>query len=925
MSIEEQQKFDRARHDYGFNHGFNSRGIAPSFLGADSLPQGIADLHWALHGIAHNMDDLDGRMKSYEGNIQRIIDSAKEGIIKDLGKSLIQSRTPLTSKTAYIGKIFTTRSRIFSDSSTNETLMDPVQRQRGFTKNYHWISYTQKNPTCEGEYDKVIDFNYISDREQDDSVDSLFVTKGKVILDKCGLLNRVHIIQKDNSMVIYYLLTQTIPTGTGVGYTGAIKRVEVDRDSNIISDRTISLNHTPLVLLGAFSFDTNNEKEMIQYISTDYKVYQNINGTDLDLGTLPPEVVNLIDPVNDIISDTKQAYIITYNNDGTIKMPLKGFTLLDTMDGNDILKKFSIVSLNSSDRLMSNLVSISPRTQTNLIGTFDVAEPIYLEGGYYVEMYDKNDIVPNVAHSHIFLISSTEEIYDKDRFSPNIMTYRSTKPSEFSMKRERDYLEFPQITFTGGLSKMYPEISKDFGIPDDTMFTVEYDMGRNTETLTIHLREPFILERSLEDKDVMSRTGYTVLHNSDYVKDIAEMGILSVYNKLDFVTKSPFTRNYFEKHDQYDSDFSLPKYMRYRVTDPSDVEERRGTTEITYFDRDRKFELTFHSHNSVLHSVKEYNDNNGTYVAKMSKISPTVKGDYLADIITNTVLYVNKKTRDYRDYPYGIDGNDVVINRPTSNGISQHLYHLYEDGTLGVDFQRYLDINAHQYGEWFGTGYTPTVSLLNIPGYYNAKVGMTGAELGSKNPGHKVFEDVISNNVQVEGVDRTHTHIIYTLTNSLGLSMQYHNIAVRESSNDKLISTAQPYRLMYDKWIPGKYIGNSDYPLGPDNDSVTQYILDKLKILDGFDDRIRALEDKLADYENLKNVVKQIVSSLTRSGGWDPNGNTASAASTPLSGSITPGKDIAYGNINLFGGTPDGDHFIRTNTGQTEDDLAGGI
>ena len=91
------------------------------------------------------------------------------------------------------------------------------------------------------------------------------------------------------------------------------------------------------------------------------------------------------------------------------------------------------------------------------------------------------------------------------------------------------------------------------------------------------------------------------------------------------------------------------------------------------------------------------------------------------------------------------------------------------------------------------------------------------------------------------------------------------------------------------------------------------------------DNKVKELSDKLSDYDDLKNVVKQIVSSLTRSGGWDPNGDTSSASGTPLAGSITPGKDIAYGNINLFGGTPDGDHFIRTNTGQTEDDLAGGI
>ena len=32
------KEFNKARHDYGFHHGFNSRGIAPAYIGGDSLP-----------------------------------------------------------------------------------------------------------------------------------------------------------------------------------------------------------------------------------------------------------------------------------------------------------------------------------------------------------------------------------------------------------------------------------------------------------------------------------------------------------------------------------------------------------------------------------------------------------------------------------------------------------------------------------------------------------------------------------------------------------------------------------------------------------------------------------------------------------------------------------------------------------------------
>lgn len=44
-----------------------------------------------------------------------------------------------------------------------------------------------------------------------------------------------------------------------------------------------------------------------------------------------------------------------------------------------------------------------------------------------------------------------------------------------------------------------------------------------------------------------------------------------------------------------------------------------------------------------------------------------------------------------------------------------------------------------------------------------------------------------------------------------------------------------------------------------------------------------------------------------------------------LSGGFVSGKGIAGGNINLFGGTPDGSYYIRTNKQATENDLAGGL
>lgn len=62
-------------------------------------------------------------------------------------------------------------------------------------------------------------------------------------------------------------------------------------------------------------------------------------------------------------------------------------------------------------------------------------------------------------------------------------------------------------------------------------------------------------------------------------------------------------------------------------------------------------------------------------------------------------------------------------------------------------------------------------------------------------------------------------------------------------------------------------------------------------------------------------ALQEIINNLTNSGAW----------SGGLTGGFTQGRNLATGNINIFGGTPDGNSFIRTNSGQSENDLAGGI
>lgn len=92
--------------------------------------------------------------------------------------------------------------------------------------------------------------------------------------------------------------------------------------------------------------------------------------------------------------------------------------------------------------------------------------------------------------------------------------------------------------------------------------------------------------------------------------------------------------------------------------------------------------------------------------------------------------------------------------------------------------------------------------------------------------------------------------------------------------------------------------------------------------------RIQQIENRLTSLENrVTNIEREmarqgdvlltILNHLRNIGVWTP-GNDAS-------GGFVLGRGIAGGNINLFSGTRDGGHWIRTNGGQTENDLAGGV
>lgn len=72
-------------------------------------------------------------------------------------------------------------------------------------------------------------------------------------------------------------------------------------------------------------------------------------------------------------------------------------------------------------------------------------------------------------------------------------------------------------------------------------------------------------------------------------------------------------------------------------------------------------------------------------------------------------------------------------------------------------------------------------------------------------------------------------------------------------------------------------------------------------------------------YNELKDAFTKLLEDLKGSGAWEQTGDNIFA------GNLKPNRHLATGNINLFGGQPDGEAFIRTNNGSTENDLTRGI
>lgn len=92
------------------------------------------------------------------------------------------------------------------------------------------------------------------------------------------------------------------------------------------------------------------------------------------------------------------------------------------------------------------------------------------------------------------------------------------------------------------------------------------------------------------------------------------------------------------------------------------------------------------------------------------------------------------------------------------------------------------------------------------------------------------------------------------------------------------------------------------------------------KIWEAIEELQNGMNSQGANINKMLNAVEKVLQNLKNSGAW-----TVPENGTIWDGNITADRNIATGNINVFGGTPDGSSYIRTNNTSTENDLAGGI
>lgn len=240
------------------------------------------------------------------------------------------------------------------------------------------------------------------------------------------------------------------------------------------------------------------------------------------------------------------------------------------------------------------------------------------------------------------------------------------------------------------------------------------------------------------------------------------------------------------------------------------------------------------------------------------------------------------------------------------------------------------------------TNITRTVPKSGFRNPDGIKVGDTVEDYWSDrntiNRGIWKVTEVSGNNVKVQGIGNYNTSI----RRNLSFNANTRTLTIDEGNNVTLPNDKQTISKNGNKIVLSNGGGEVDIPtatpyndadikrrLGvleakPDNDKQTLSISgNTLSISNG--NSVNIPQPNLSgyvpidEYNKLKGALEKLLTDLKGSGAWRQTGATV------FEGSLDPNRHLATGNINLFGGTTDGNAFIRTNNGSTENDLAGGI
>lgn len=237
---------------------------------------------------------------------------------------------------------------------------------------------------------------------------------------------------------------------------------------------------------------------------------------------------------------------------------------------------------------------------------------------------------------------------------------------------------------------------------------------------------------------------------------------------------------------------------------------------------------------------------------------------------------------------------------------------------------------------------TPTVNKNNFRNPDGIKVGDTVEDHYINSDGvnrgiWKVIE-VSGNNVKVQGIG----HYDINLRKNLTFNPNTRALSIDGGNSITLPTDKQTISKSGNKIVLSNGGGEVDIPTPtPYNDADIKHRLGVLEAKRDNDNQTLSITNNrltisngnsvdipqpnlsgyvtIAQYNELKGALEKLLQDLKNSGAWHQTGSNV------FQGQLYGDRHIATGNINLFGGTPDGGSFIRTSNNRTENDLAGGI